>query len=851
MDRTIERMLDCMTIAVGKNASATGRVLLAHNEDDYTHALVSHYYVPAADWPQGTRLPAEDNAARLEQLPHTFGYWWSQVRGPEGGLSTSDSFLNENGVCVVSDSSCGSREAAQAKRPYCGGIQYELRRAVAERAKSARHGLEVALELIKRYGYGSDGRIYFIADKDECFVLQLARGRYYLAARLPDDAIAVMPNHYTLHSLHDAKEMYYPDDLVSHAIEKGWYVPAMEDQSDFDFAAAYQDEKTYRHSENTLRQHYAQQLLLGREWDDEKEGYPFCIRRSEKLGVRELMKVMSTHYEGTPDDVRFGPGQSPHDTRVRRVCTGTTVEAQVYEFTEGPLFTTVWTAFGRPCEQPYIPLHPLCGVPVDLGQNADPLLEAARHFDCKPGATAHKSGYWQLFQDYQNLLECRYSAWIGRASAVKEALLARFEEEEKAVRANTSALDQAGLLEALRGKDKNSLRAAADAVCRMMYVDQPLANAKILSAEVRSGEKFSARVTFAFDGEPLEEELMFGPGRTEMNHQFGKVVKGSLLGSAKGVWQAEFIFDEQPLKKDGAGRYEFILGGKSADDAGLAAICLMEMHADGCAELASYWHQGANGLYVAAHRGWSDAYPENTMEAFVAAVALGVDQIETDVHASKDGELVLMHDGDVSRTTDGEGKVGSFSLNELKQLDAGLKKDASFSGARVPTLKELLALAARHPFLTLDVELKDYPEDGDEDRAYRICDSIIALIDEYGMRGRVVFNTFSGKLHDYMKEKYGSSLRRHEYYPPKHMGKGDDHDYEGAYCCCMFATKGGPMASEKEMDDMWRRGVQPWAGASVKTEEDVLCAMRNGASLITCNDPAHVLYCLRVHGKHD
>ncbi len=849
MDRRMERMLDCMTIAVGKDASGTGRVLIAHNEDDYTHALVSHYYVPAADWPKGTRLPAEKHAARLEQVPHTFGYWWSQVRGPGGGLSTSDSFLNENGVCVVSDSSCGSREAAEAEKPFCGGIQYELRRAVAERAKSARHGLEVALELINQYGYGSDGRIYFIADKDECFVLQLARGRYYLAARLPDDAIAVMPNHYTLHSLSDAEEMYYPEDLVRHAIEKGWYIPQGEDQSDFDFAAAYQDQKTYRHSENTLRQRYAQQMLLGREWDAEKEGYPFCIRRKEKLGVRELIKVMSTHYEGTPDDVRFGPGQSPHDTKVRRVCTGTTVEAQIYEFTDEALSTTVWTAFGRPCEQPYIPLHPLCGAPEDLGQNADPLAEAARHFDDTPGATAHKSGYWQLFQDYQNVLECRYSAFAERTAALKEALLKQFEAEESAVRAGASSLDRAALMQALCDKDRKSLRAAAEALCRAMYVDQPLLNAKILSAELRREDKFKARVTFAFDGEPLLEDLMFGPGRTEMNHQFGKAVKGSLLSSMRGVWQAEFAFDEQPLRADGAGRYEFILGGRSADGAGFAAICLMQKHADGCAELADYWHQGPDDMYVAAHRGWSDACPENTMEAFVAAVALGVDQIETDVHAAKDGALVLMHDGDVKRTTDGEGPVGGFTLSELQKLDAGIKKGEQFSDARVPTLKELLALASRHPFLTLDVELKDYPDDGD--RAYSICDSVIALIDEYGMRGRVVINTFSGRLHDYMKEKYGASLRRHEYYPPKNMGKSEDHRYEGAYCCCMFPTNGGLMASAQEMEAMSRRGVQPWAGASVKTEADVLTALQNGASLITCNDPAHVLYCLRVHGKHE
>ena len=58
----------------------------------------------------------------------------------------------------------------------------------------------------------------------------------------------------------------------------------------------------------------------------------------------------------------------------------------------------------------------------------------------------------------------------------------------------------------------------------------------------------------------------------------------------------------------------------------------------------NYWTQSEKNIFVAAHRGVSASYPENTMEAFRAAIAMGVDQIETDVHVTKDGELVLVHD---------------------------------------------------------------------------------------------------------------------------------------------------------------------------------------------------------------
>ena len=84
----------------------------------------------------------------------------------------------------------------------------------------------------------------------------------------------------------------------------------------------------------------------------------------------------------------------------------------------------------------------------------------------------------------------------------------------------------------------------------------------------------------------------------------------------------------------------------------------------------NYWNESRDNVYVAAHRGWSTVYPENTMEAFRAAIDLGVDQIETDVRVTRDGELVLIHDETVDRTTNGSGRVIDMTLSELKALDA-------------------------------------------------------------------------------------------------------------------------------------------------------------------------------------
>jgi len=262
----------------------------------------------------------------------------------------------------------------------------------------------------------------------------------------------------------------------------------------------------------------------------------------------------------------------------------------------------------------------------------------------------------------------------------------------------------------------------------------------------------------------------------------------------------------------------------------------------------NYWKQSPEYIYVAAHRGWSEKYPENTMAAFRAAVEIGVDQIETDVRITKDGELVLIHDADLDRTTDGSGKVCDFTLAELKKFDAGIKKDEKFKGEQIPTLEEFMDLVRDLPTMTVDIELKEYPVPGREELSYDICRRVLKMIDDYNYTDRCVINTFSGKLHEYIRENYGDKYRQHVYFPIKHLGECKVDPYSYAYCCCMFG--GNIMAEKKEFEAMKQRGVQPWAGAGVKDEAGVDLAIYSGAELITCNNPDVILKLLREKGYH-
>lgn len=256
-----------------------------------------------------------------------------------------------------------------------------------------------------------------------------------------------------------------------------------------------------------------------------------------------------------------------------------------------------------------------------------------------------------------------------------------------------------------------------------------------------------------------------------------------------------------------------------------------------------YWIQSEKNIFVAAHRGWCAKYPENTMAAFRAALELGVDQIETDVRVTKDGELVLIHDATVDRTTNSTGIVFDYTFEEIRQLDAG-------QGEKIPTLIELMELVKDHPTLTLDIELKEYPTEGREELAYSVCDRVLEILDRYGFADRCVVNTFSGKLHEYIAEKYGAKYKQHVYYPQRHLGVCEKDPYAYAYCTCIFGLEGEVSAEEvRKLHDEY--GVRIWAGAYVKDEKGVELAENIGSELITCNNPDEILEILRKKGLHN
>lgn len=126
---------------------------------------------------------------------------------------------------------------------------------------------------------------------------------------------------------------------------------------------------------------------------------------------------------------------------------------------------------------------------------------------------------------------------------------------------------------------------------------------------------------------------------------------------------------------------------------------------------------------IIAHRGSKGVRPENTIVAFNKAIDEGADGIETDVHLSKDGKLVIIHDETVNRTTDGEGRIFDKTLAEIKKLDAGAYFSEKYVNERIPTLQEVVDLLIQrkyHGIFNLELKTDKIKYPGIEQKVYEV-----------------------------------------------------------------------------------------------------------------------------------
>jgi glycerophosphoryl diester phosphodiesterase len=143
-----------------------------------------------------------------------------------------------------------------------------------------------------------------------------------------------------------------------------------------------------------------------------------------------------------------------------------------------------------------------------------------------------------------------------------------------------------------------------------------------------------------------------------------------------------------------------------------------------------------NRPWIFAHRGACKVAPENTLPAFQAAIDLGADGIELDVHYSSDGKLVVIHNHNLEATTNGSGRVTAHTLAELRGLDAGSHFGPQFAGTPIPTLDEVLELCKGK--LLMSIELKSL-----DAATLSIGIDVVKAVRAHGMANDVVISSFN------------------------------------------------------------------------------------------------------------
>ncbi len=341
--------LGCFSIVVGKKASADGYVIVAHNEDDGAPQIVNHHKVARKRHTPGEKVHLL-NGGQLEQAEQTWAYIWSEMPG----MHFSDSYINEWGVSVTSDN-CPSRE----DRPDItdGGIGYQLRRLVAQRARTAREGVLLAGKLAERFGYVDSGRTYIICDPDEGWLFSVVNGKHWLAQRVDDHEVAMVANTYTIRQvdLSNIDKFLSSGNIIEYAKSRGWYNPKKD--GPFDFAAVYANPQSASHPSNLNRQRSglnyvcAEPIPVGR-------SLPFSVVPRSKANVTMIMQILR---HNNRDKALLSSSTTDNESEgICRICSGatqTSFVAQLRRNVPMDIGIVYWMCLAPPRTSFYIPYH--------------------------------------------------------------------------------------------------------------------------------------------------------------------------------------------------------------------------------------------------------------------------------------------------------------------------------------------------------------------------------------------------------------------------------------------------------------------------------------------------------------
>ncbi len=225
-----------------------------------------------------------------------------------------------------------------------------------------------------------------------------------------------------------------------------------------------------------------------------------------------------------------------------------------------------------------------------------------------------------------------------------------------------------------------------------------------------------------------------------------------------------------------------------------------------------------------AHRGYSHILPENTIPAFLKAAECGADMIEFDVHLTKDGHAVVIHDNDVDRTSNGSGNVKDLTLRELKKFDFNFLKIHGLGILSIPTLEEVIDAVPDN--VLLNIELKNCPH-----KYYGIEEIVITILKKKNSLNRAIISSFDHFALEKAKE-LANDVKTGMLYEGGWIFFQDEVRHLGAYSI-------HPAIDTIDIDQLkWAREhglrVFPWVAKS--TKEIIFLKHNNIADGVMVND---------------
>ncbi len=410
---------NCFSVLVGKDASVDGSVMLAHNEDDSGNRMVNWYKVTK---------PTESNKSILlkrggtiDQVSEVNAYLWFEI--PE--LEFSDSYINEFGVTITSNA-CPSKEDNPELTD--GGIGYWLRRLMAERAFTAKEAVKIGGQLIEELGYASSGRTYVIAGPYETWMLSVVHGKHWIAQRVPDNHVAIIPNYYTITNidLSDTTNFLGSLDIIDYAIERGWY--NADTDGDFDFRNVYGKESSLDVINNKAR-HWVTLNTLSMKQYKVDDVFPFSFVPKRKVTLPTLFSILRNHYEDTKlDKTAHYSNGSPHKQDLMTVCSNTNqygFVAQLRNWMPTEIGAVLWMSPSRPCTTPFIPIY--------SGITVTPKLFAVMNHEKALATHFNELRSFYLYNEHLHLKLFQEAQQIDRdyINAIVEVKKERINDEDK------------------------------------------------------------------------------------------------------------------------------------------------------------------------------------------------------------------------------------------------------------------------------------------------------------------------------------------------------------------------------------------------------------------------------------